>query len=184
MIYHGPKFRESQHNNWKHNFKIIMDAVEDYARRSIKREVDQDPELDSLSDWVRTIRSLVQGRIRKLKNCVNSRPNSVFKDQEAVKCLSFLHDKYVIVPADKASNNIVFVCKSYYYECLIKELGIDNNTSGNTTYKPTSFDKDEILANHRSFMTSLTFPLVKSLKIYPICIGYLNSIRHRAKKGT
>ena len=39
---------------------------------------------------------------------------SVFKDQEAVKCLSSLHDKYVIVPADKASNNIVFVCKSYY----------------------------------------------------------------------
>jgi hypothetical protein len=34
-----------------------MDAVEDYARRWIKREVDQDPELESLSDWVRTIRS-------------------------------------------------------------------------------------------------------------------------------
>jgi peptidoglycan/LPS O-acetylase OafA/YrhL len=49
---------------------IIMDAVEDYARRWIKREVDQDPELESLSDWVRTIRSLVQGRIHKLKNCV------------------------------------------------------------------------------------------------------------------
>jgi hypothetical protein len=45
-----------------------MDAVEDYARRWIKREVDQDPELESLSDWVRTIRSLVQGRIRKLNN--------------------------------------------------------------------------------------------------------------------
>ena len=27
----------------------------------------------------------------------------VFKDQEAVKCLSSLHDRYVIVPADKAS---------------------------------------------------------------------------------
>jgi hypothetical protein len=92
-----------------------------------------------LSDWVRTIGSLVQGWIRKLKHCVNSRPKSVFKDQEAVKCLSSLHAKYVIVPADKASNNIVFVCKSYYYECLIKELGINNNTSGNTTYKPTSF---------------------------------------------
>ena len=77
--------------------------------------------------------------------CVNSRPKSVFKDQEAVKCLSSLHDKYVIVPADKASNNIVFVCKSYYFECLIKELGINSNTSSNTTYKPTSFDKDEIL---------------------------------------
>jgi hypothetical protein len=49
------------------------------------------PELESLSDWVRTIRSLVQGRIHRLKNCVNSRPKSVFKDQEAVKCLSSLH---------------------------------------------------------------------------------------------
>jgi hypothetical protein len=101
---------------------------------------------------------VVQGRIHKLKNCVNSRPKSVFKDQEAVKCLSSLHDKYLIVPADKASNNIVFVCKSYYFECLIKELGINSNTSSNTTYKPTSFNKDEILANHRSFMTSLNIP--------------------------
>jgi hypothetical protein len=78
-----------------------MDAVEDYARRWIKREVDQDPELESLSDWVRTIRYLVQGRFHKLKNCVYSRPMSVFIDQEAVNCLSSLHDKYVIVPANK-----------------------------------------------------------------------------------
>jgi hypothetical protein len=49
VISHGPKFREPQHINWKLNFKIIMDAVEDYARRWIKREVDQDPELESLS---------------------------------------------------------------------------------------------------------------------------------------
>jgi hypothetical protein len=26
VISHGPKFREPQHINWKHNFKIIMDA--------------------------------------------------------------------------------------------------------------------------------------------------------------
>ena len=167
VISHGPKFREPQHINWKHNFKIIMDAVEDYARMWIKREVDQDPELESLSDWARTSRSLVQGRIHKLKNCVNSRPKSVFKDQEAVKCLSSLHDKYVFVPADKASNNIVFVCKSYYFECLIKELGINSNTSSNTTYKPTSFDKDEILANHRSFMTYLNIPSGKESEDLP-----------------
>jgi hypothetical protein len=156
-----------------------MDAVENYARRWIKREVDQDPE--SLSDWVRTIRSLVQGRIRKLKNCVNSRSKSVFKDQEAVKWLSSLYDNYVIVPADKASNNIVFVCKPYYYECLPKELGINNNTSGNTTYKPISFDKDEILANHRSFMISLNIPSGKESEDLPY--SYWIPKLH-AKKGT
>jgi hypothetical protein len=95
------------------------------------------------------------------------RITSVFKDQEAVKRLSSLHDKYVIVPADKVSNNIVFVCKSYYFECLIKELGINNNTSSNTTYKPTSFDKDEILTNHRSFITSLNIPSGKESEDLP-----------------
>ena len=65
------------------------------------------------------------------------------------------HDKYVIVPADKASNNIVFVCKAHYINCLIKELGIDSNNSGNPTYKRTTFDKDEILQNHKSFMSSI-----------------------------
>jgi hypothetical protein len=64
--------------------------------------------ISSLSNEV-GLYSLVQGRIHKLKKCVYCRPKSVFKDKEAVKCLSSLHDKYVIVPADKASNNIVFV---------------------------------------------------------------------------
>ena len=50
---------------------------------------------------------------------------------------------------------------------MIKELGINNNTSGNTTYKPTSFDKDEILANHRSFMTSLNIPSGKESEDLP-----------------
>jgi hypothetical protein len=94
---------------------------------------------DYMSRWVvlkRRVGAVTsQSRIHKLKNCVNSRPKSVFKDQEAVKCLSSLHDKYVIVPVDKASYNIVFVCKSYYFECLIKELGINSNTSSNTTYR-------------------------------------------------
>jgi hypothetical protein len=44
---------------------------------------------------------------------------SVFKDKEAVKCLSSLHDKYVIFLADKASNNIVFVCKYHLWETLM-----------------------------------------------------------------
>jgi hypothetical protein len=63
---------------------------------------------------------------------------SSLSNEVGLYLVSSLHDKYVIVPADKASNNIVFVCKSYYFECLIKELGINNNTSSNTTYKTTS----------------------------------------------
>ena len=54
----GPKYREPQSINWKYNFKPLMDAVEDYARKWIKRE--HDTELDSLSEWIKAIRSQIQ----------------------------------------------------------------------------------------------------------------------------
>ena len=36
--------------------------------------------------------------------------------------LDRLHEEYVLVPADKACNNIVFVCKAHYYNCILNEL--------------------------------------------------------------
>jgi hypothetical protein len=73
----------------------MMDAVEDYARRWIKREVDQDPELESLSDWVRTIRSLVQGRIHKLiVGSLLRRNDNIFVMKRRKTLNSFLVFKY------------------------------------------------------------------------------------------
>jgi hypothetical protein len=46
-------------------------------------------------------------------------------------------------------------------------FGEQITTPGNTTYKPTSFDKDEILANHSSFMTSLNIPSGKESEDLP-----------------
>jgi len=84
---------------------------------------------------------------------MSTRFTSILKDPNVAKHLSLLHDKYVIVSADKAPNNIVFVCKSHYIDCLIKELGIDNSL-GNPTYTPTTLTKEEILDNHRSVLCS------------------------------
>ena len=64
-------------------------------------------------------------------------------------------------------NEVRVVQSLVFFECLIKELGINSNTSSNITYKPTSFDKDEILANHRSFMTSLNIPSGKESEDLP-----------------
>ena len=38
LIRKGPKFREPQSFNWRHNFVSIMNSVEDYAKRWAKRE--------------------------------------------------------------------------------------------------------------------------------------------------
>ena len=77
-----------------------------------------------------------------------------WSSNENLKELNRLHEEYVLVPADKASNNIVFVCKAHYYQCIINELGI-NSTISNRTYTPTAFSKDEILQNHASVLNTL-----------------------------
>ena len=84
---------------------------------------------------------------------MSKRVTSIFKDPQVRESLSRLHEKYVVVPADKAPNNIVFVCRNYYIKCLVKELGIDSST-GNPTYTPTSLTKQEILDNHMSVLAS------------------------------
>ena len=84
---------------------------------------------------------------------MSTRTTSIVKDPNFAKHLSLLHDKYVIVSADKAPNNIVCVCKSHYIDCLIKELCIDNSL-GNPTYTPTTHTKEEILDNRRSVLCS------------------------------
>ena len=53
MISLGLKFRETNQVNWYRYFKIIMDFDEDNARVWIKEENEQEPELNSLSDWVK-----------------------------------------------------------------------------------------------------------------------------------
>lgn len=52
---------------------------------------------------------------------------SIFNDTNVAKHHSYLQDKYVVVLADNASNNIPFACKSHYIDCVIKALGIDNS---------------------------------------------------------
>ena len=57
-------------------------------------------------------------------------------DQPDVKdTLYKLHANYVLVPADKAANNVIIVCKKYI-DTLVKELGINNVNINNPTYIP------------------------------------------------
>lgn len=51
-----------------------------------------------------------------------TRATSVCKDQDVTKHLSYIHDKYVVVQADKVPNNIVFVYITYLI-MLDKRIG-------------------------------------------------------------
>ena len=76
-----------------------MDAREEYARRRAKKE---DVEVDTLSEWIKSIADVLKRRIRRLKHSVNTRNESIFSDPDVV---SRLQENFVIVPADKAPSN-------------------------------------------------------------------------------
>ena len=82
---------------------------------------------------------------------MSHRHESVFDDPDVAAELAEIHEKFVVVPADKASNNIIFVCKTHYINWLMEELGMSTMT-GNPTYNSTAMSKDEILQNHLSVM--------------------------------
>ena len=146
----GPKYREPRSFTWKQNSKLILDSVEEYARRWAKKE---DVEVDTLSEWVKLVMSLVNRPVSGVSRTKSRWHESVFDDPDVAAVLAEIH-KFVVVPANKASNNIVFVCKTHYINCLMEELGMSTMT-GNPTYNLTAMSKQEILQNHHLVM--LTF---------------------------
>ena len=77
---------------------------------------------------------LVKRRASVLSKTMSRRHESVFDDPDVA---AEIHEKFVVVPADKASNNIVFVCKTHYINCLMEELDMSTMT-GNSTYNLTA----------------------------------------------
>ena len=69
-------YREPRSINWKNNFKILMDSVEDYAKQWAKPEK---VDLDTLSEWVKSVGSLIQIRIKKLSGSMSTRSKSINK---------------------------------------------------------------------------------------------------------
>ena len=99
----SPKYREPRSFTWKQNSKLILDSVEEYARRWAKKE---DVEVDTLPEWVKSVISLVNRRVSVLSRTMSRRHESVFDDPDVAAELVEIHEKVVVVPADKASKTM------------------------------------------------------------------------------
>ena len=79
----------------------------------------------------------------------------------------------MFVLADKATNNIIVVCKRYYLDVICKELGLWPGATSNHTYIPETMDTKEIRGNHICFLKEITC-LTRSLAF----IGLQRSTKH------
>ena len=64
-------------------------------------------------------------------------------------------DHFVIVPIDKAANNISFICKQHYANVIVSELkfGVDQTNNVDNTYEPISESSSDIISSHRIFLS-------------------------------
>ena len=103
--------------------------------------------------WFDRILQCVDNCSKSINN-LHLESNDIFNLPEVVEYVHTLHNRFVIVPVDKASNNFAIICKTFYFSVLMKELGIEsyNSILGNDVYKlvdisPTLFYKQQALAN-------------------------------------
>ena len=165
----------------------IRGLLYQYALQWAKREI---VELSFLSSWKEMVKSQIEERISKLKQNFKQPTGKVLQNVDMKACLSDLHNKYVFVPADKAPNNIIIICKRYYIETLIKELGLDNcsTPTGNSTYTSCQMSSEDIVNTHDTFMKSLGIELSDDDKRLPFLYWtpklHKSPVKHRFIAGS
>ena len=154
LIAKGPKYREPCKVYRDKNLSHLCEAVDhgQYALQGTKWEI---VELSVLSSWKEMVKGQIEEHISKLKQNFKQPTGKVLQNVDVKACLSdpVYLNKYVFVPADKAPNNIIIICKRYYIETLIKELGLNNcsTPTGDSTYTSCQMSSDEAnyeMCNH------------------------------------
>ena len=137
----------------------LASAVENLATK-------YDLSVETLSAWKTKILELVENRVRILKSRkVPSVTKPVLQNEEIKTSLSELHNKFVIVPIDKASNNIAIICKRFYIQKLLDEVGVPGDAS--PTYKLSNRDPSEVIDNNESLCEKFGISLEERLKTLP-----------------
>ena len=164
LVAKGPKYRGPNKINWQSTETMISNSIDLYAEQWSKLE---QVDLKYLSEWKDQIKELVVERVSSLKENIRSPKQKILSDPDVKDTLRRLHDDFALVPADKAANNVIVVCKKYHIE-TIKELGINTtNISPNSTYFPSTDSFHEILKSHCKFIESVGLEMSEEDKNLP-----------------
>ena len=181
LIAKGPKYREPTTIDFEDARAQIVTAMDSYVEIvASKKKVDK----SFLLDWKDKVLSEVDRRIDKIKvNFIPREVNTVLTDNQVLKNLNFLHDKFVFVPIDKATNNIAIICKRLYASVIHKELNFSSiNSSSNNTYEQVDILPEDIINRHKMYLKSHGCELQEDMEKLP-CMYWSPKV-HKTPVGT
>ena len=166
LLSKGPKYREQNTIDWDLNLDILKKAVDEYVKSWSQREGVHE---SVLKDWSQTVKFIVRNKIDSLRLREIKSQVHILRDKHVASYFKELHNKYVLVPADKAGNNIIFVCKQFYIKTLMNELGInsDRNKKASLTYEEQQYSPDAVTGNHTSSLTKFNIKLTEKERKLP-----------------
>ena len=116
----SPTCREQNNIDWEVNRRNCKEAVTKYMGKWARAA---GADRGVFRDWEKTVHECIDERVRFLKQRrFNKRKKQVLRNKVHLDSLNSLYEKYVLVPADKAANNVIVVCKKYYLDVVIKKL--------------------------------------------------------------
>ena len=151
LLQYGTKYRISSWLPWRKvvkEIKVILNEHIDKVCRKFNIEV------ITFSEWRNKVNKIIHNRVFRLKKSYRA-PDDKFLnfrfDKSLYKSIEILQKDFIICPVDKAAGNFAFVCKKFYVEVLLKELGFDFNmlsAIGNVTYSPVEESIDTVIKRH------------------------------------
>ena len=142
IVSKGPKYRFPSHIDFNRCREEIASAFNDFGNRWCNRE---SIECNALKEWKLSIFNIVDKRIKFFSHNTNllpPKPKSSFRHLK--QGIQEFHGKNVLVPADKAVNNIVVVCRlSTCFHFVVPYLlnTLKPELNGTKAYKETSTDE-------------------------------------------
>lgn len=144
LLCKGPKYREPitlDFDLGKSN--ILIGLTECVNNLSCKYKI----AAHEFQNWLNAISLEVDTRIEQIKNNIDIiKHKSVLNNSSSKRCLEELQNNFVMVPIDKAANNVAFICKRYYAIVLLKELGLYGTSS--PTYERINIPISDVVSNH------------------------------------
>ena len=137
----GPNSREPKTISWKKSKESIAEGLDNLIKGKLL--YDKMISEESLILWQSAILAKVDNNFSKLKTRIKpSKSNPILKKMTSQVVLKH-SKKFVLVPFDKASNDVAIICKRYYVEVILNEIGVIGH--GNNTHGKANISCDEII---------------------------------------
>ena len=117
----GPNYREPKFINWTKTEEVMKEDLNVFVEKwSSKNRIP----ISCFQEWKNSVIQLLEEKVLRLKKC-SKYVNRKSVIQECAEELEELKRRFVLVPVDKAANNIGFVCKKFYLDVIRRETQSD-----------------------------------------------------------